>query len=85
MTVMELPRPGRPERARLFPDQAEAVTRLARHLRRAGTRALSRLPQLASRVVAWQEVPGTAAASSAFSVINSVGRSALARGDAPGQ
>ncbi|MEU9523300.1 DEAD/DEAH box helicase family protein [Streptomyces sp. NPDC048224] len=40
MTVMELPRPGRPERARLFPDQAEAVTRLARHLRRAGTRAL---------------------------------------------
>ncbi|MFD7957273.1 Helicase associated domain protein [Streptomyces ardesiacus] len=40
MTVVELPRPGRPERARLFPDQAEAVTRLARHLRRAGTRAL---------------------------------------------
>ncbi|WP_031049263.1 DEAD/DEAH box helicase [Streptomyces sp. NRRL F-5650] len=40
MTVVEWPRPGRPERARLFPDQAEAVTRLARHLRRAGTRAL---------------------------------------------
>ncbi|MFE6475704.1 DEAD/DEAH box helicase [Streptomyces rochei] len=40
MTVVERPRPGRPERARLFPDQAEAVTRLARHLRRAGTRAL---------------------------------------------
>ncbi|MBT2674783.1 Helicase associated domain protein [Streptomyces sp. ISL-14] len=40
MTVVELPRPGRPERARLFPDQAEAVKRLARHLRRPGTRAL---------------------------------------------
>ncbi|MEV6395914.1 Helicase associated domain protein [Streptomyces sp. NPDC051907] len=40
MTVVELPRPGRPKPARLFPDQAEAVTRLARHLRRAGTRAL---------------------------------------------
>ncbi|MDX2557249.1 DEAD/DEAH box helicase [Streptomyces stelliscabiei] len=40
MTVVELPRPGRPERARLFPDQAEAVERLARHLRRAGTRGL---------------------------------------------
>ncbi|MFC9319029.1 Helicase associated domain protein [Streptomyces nigra] len=40
MTVVELPRPGRPERSRLFPDQAEAVERLARHLRRAGTRAL---------------------------------------------
>ncbi|MFD9132840.1 DEAD/DEAH box helicase family protein [Streptomyces bottropensis] len=37
---MELPRPGRPERARLFPDQAEAVERLVRHLRRAGTRGL---------------------------------------------
>ncbi|MGC5040090.1 Helicase associated domain protein [Streptomyces sp. DT190] len=40
MTVMQTPRPGRPERARLFPDQAEAVERLARHLRRAGTRGL---------------------------------------------
>ncbi|MEH0524813.1 MULTISPECIES: DEAD/DEAH box helicase [Streptomyces] len=40
MTVVELPRPGRPGRARLFPDQAEAVTRLVRHLRRAGTRGL---------------------------------------------
>ncbi|MDX3160449.1 Helicase associated domain protein, partial [Streptomyces scabiei] len=40
MTVVELPRPGRPERARLFPDQAEAVERLVRHLRRAGTRGL---------------------------------------------
>ncbi|MER6330533.1 Helicase associated domain protein [Streptomyces sp. NPDC001034] len=40
MTVVELPRPGRPERARLFPDQAEAVNRLVRHLRRPGTRGL---------------------------------------------
>ncbi|MEV7871377.1 Helicase associated domain protein [Streptomyces sp. NPDC088124] len=40
MTVVELPRPGRPKRARLFPDQAEAVQRLVRHLRRAGTRGL---------------------------------------------
>ncbi|MEU2965938.1 DEAD/DEAH box helicase family protein [Streptomyces ardesiacus] len=40
MTVVERLRPGRPERARLFPDQAEAVKRLAGHLRRAGTRAL---------------------------------------------
>ncbi|MGW0500993.1 Helicase associated domain protein [Streptomyces sp. NPDC003007] len=40
MTVVELSRPGRPERARLFPDQAEAVERLVRHLRRAGTRGL---------------------------------------------
>ncbi|MFI8834892.1 Helicase associated domain protein [Streptomyces afghaniensis] len=40
MTVVELPRPGRPEPARLFPDQAEAVKRLAGHLRRAGTRGL---------------------------------------------
>ncbi|MEU1017141.1 DEAD/DEAH box helicase family protein [Streptomyces sp. NPDC005898] len=41
MTVVELPRLGRrSEPARLFPDQAEAVERLARHLRRAGTRAL---------------------------------------------
>ncbi|WP_019354710.1 DEAD/DEAH box helicase [Streptomyces sp. AA1529] len=40
MTVVELPRPGRPDKPRLFPDQAEAVKRLARHLRRAGTRGL---------------------------------------------
>jgi superfamily II DNA or RNA helicase len=40
MTVVELPRAGRPERARLFPDQAEAVGRLARHLRRPGSRGL---------------------------------------------
>ncbi|MGW1045004.1 Helicase associated domain protein [Streptomyces sp. NPDC002547] len=40
MTVAELPRPGRPERARLFPDQAEAVKRLVRHLRRPGMRGL---------------------------------------------
>ncbi|MFD0228094.1 Helicase associated domain protein [Streptomyces hirsutus] len=40
MTVVELPRPGRPEKPRLFPDQAEAVKRLVRHLRRAGTRGL---------------------------------------------
>ncbi|MGW0990687.1 Helicase associated domain protein [Streptomyces sp. NPDC002486] len=40
MTVVELPRPGRPEPARLFPDQAEAVKRLAGYLRRAGTRGL---------------------------------------------
>ncbi|MFJ5064618.1 Helicase associated domain protein [Streptomyces nigra] len=40
MTVVELPRPGRPERARLFPDQAEAVARLVRHLRRPGSRGL---------------------------------------------
>ncbi|MFD7900568.1 Helicase associated domain protein [Streptomyces sp. NPDC059743] len=40
MTVVELPRPGRRERPGLFPDQAEAVKRLARHLRRAGTRGL---------------------------------------------
>ncbi|MFF7369773.1 DEAD/DEAH box helicase [Streptomyces tricolor] len=40
MTVAELPCPGRPDRARLFPDQTEAVKRLAGHLRRAGTRGL---------------------------------------------
>ncbi|MFI2437381.1 Helicase associated domain protein [Streptomyces sp. NPDC018693] len=40
MTVVELPRPGRPGKPRLFPDQAEAVKRLVRHLRRAGTRGL---------------------------------------------
>ncbi|MER7498006.1 Helicase associated domain protein [Streptomyces pharetrae] len=40
MTVVELSRPGRREKPRLFPDQAEAVERLVRHLRRAGTRGL---------------------------------------------
>ncbi|WDM16627.1 Helicase associated domain protein [Streptomyces lavenduligriseus] len=40
MTVVALPRPGRPGRAQLFPDQADAVDRLVRHLRRPGTRAL---------------------------------------------
>ncbi|MFK4107115.1 Helicase associated domain protein [Streptomyces sp. NPDC002176] len=40
MTVVELPRPGRPERSRLFTDQADAVNRLVRHLRRPGTRGL---------------------------------------------
>ncbi|MFG3007411.1 DEAD/DEAH box helicase [Streptomyces calvus] len=40
MTVVELPRPDRPEKPRLFPDQAEAVDRLVRHLRRPGTRGL---------------------------------------------
>ncbi|MFF3467603.1 Helicase associated domain protein [Streptomyces sp. NPDC002619] len=40
MTVVELPRPGRPEKPRLFPDQAEAVKRLVRHLWRTGTRGL---------------------------------------------
>lgn len=32
--------PGRPEKRALFPDQVEAVTRVARHLRRPGTRGL---------------------------------------------
>ena len=40
MTVAELPCPGRPRPAQLFPDQVEAVMRLARYLRRAGTRGL---------------------------------------------
>lgn len=39
MTVVDA-RPGRPERSRLFPDQMQAVERLVRHLRRAGTRGL---------------------------------------------
>jgi superfamily II DNA or RNA helicase len=39
MTLAELPRPGRP-RAVPFPDQAEAVERLVRHLHRPGTRGL---------------------------------------------
>lgn len=34
------PPPGLPEKRALFPDQAEAVSRLARHLRRPGTRGL---------------------------------------------
>lgn len=38
MTV--LPRPGRPERSRLFADQADPVNRLAQPLRRPGTRGL---------------------------------------------
>ena len=38
MTVV--PRPGRPERSQLFPDQADAVNRLVRHLRRPGIRGL---------------------------------------------
>ncbi|MEU5331311.1 DEAD/DEAH box helicase family protein [Streptomyces parvus] len=33
-------RPGLPERRALFPDQVEAVFRVARHLRRPGTRGL---------------------------------------------
>ncbi|MFD5794903.1 Helicase associated domain protein [Streptomyces diastatochromogenes] len=40
MTVVELPRPGRPERSRLFNDQADAVNQLVRHLHRPGTRGL---------------------------------------------
>ncbi|MFF9186443.1 DEAD/DEAH box helicase [Streptomyces misionensis] len=40
MTVVELPHPGRPKRPRLFADQADAVNRLVRHLRRPGTRGL---------------------------------------------
>ncbi|MFD7461077.1 MULTISPECIES: DEAD/DEAH box helicase [unclassified Streptomyces] len=39
MTLVDLPRPGRP-RADLFPDQAEAVKRIVRHLHRPGTRGL---------------------------------------------
>ncbi|WP_318219236.1 DEAD/DEAH box helicase [Streptomyces sp. SCL15-6] len=40
MTLVELPRPGRSVKPRLFPDQVEAVERLVRHLRRPGTRGL---------------------------------------------
>ncbi|QOV33101.1 Helicase associated domain protein [Streptomyces ferrugineus] len=40
MTVAASPVPGRSEERPLFPDQAEAVSRLVLHLRRAGTRAL---------------------------------------------
>ncbi|GAA2331260.1 DEAD/DEAH box helicase family protein [Streptomyces cuspidosporus] len=40
MSVVELPRSGRSEKARLFSDQAQAVERLARHLRPPGTRGL---------------------------------------------
>ncbi|MFF1855279.1 DEAD/DEAH box helicase family protein, partial [Streptomyces sp. NPDC058219] len=34
------PRPGGPERAHLFPDQARGVLQAVRHLRRPGTRGL---------------------------------------------
>ncbi|WP_251091390.1 DEAD/DEAH box helicase family protein [Streptomyces sp. Caat 7-52] len=40
MTVVAVPAPGRPGRAVLHPGQAEAVSRLARHLHRPGTRGL---------------------------------------------
>ncbi|MEU6655744.1 Helicase associated domain protein [Streptomyces sp. NPDC046900] len=40
MTVVDVPEPGPPKKRQLFPDQVEAVERLVRHLRRAGTRAL---------------------------------------------
>ncbi|MER7057641.1 Helicase associated domain protein [Streptomyces sp. NPDC000351] len=40
MTLVDVSRPGRPGKARLFPDQVEAVGRLMRHLRRPGSRGL---------------------------------------------
>ncbi|SCD31882.1 MULTISPECIES: DEAD/DEAH box helicase family protein [unclassified Streptomyces] len=40
MTVVAATAPGLPEKRALFPDQVEAVNRLARHLRRPGTRRL---------------------------------------------
>ncbi|MFJ9203052.1 DEAD/DEAH box helicase family protein [Streptomyces flaveolus] len=40
MTLVELPRSGRPVRQVLFPDQVEAVEWLVRHLHRPGTRGL---------------------------------------------
>ncbi|MFF0794732.1 Helicase associated domain protein [Streptomyces spiralis] len=40
MTVAAVPARGRPRRAVLHPDQTEAVSRLARHLYRSGTRGL---------------------------------------------
>ncbi|MFE9069061.1 Helicase associated domain protein [Streptomyces violaceusniger] len=40
MTVAVVPSPGSPEKRPLFADQIEAVERLVRHLRRAGTRAV---------------------------------------------
>ncbi|MFC8373117.1 DEAD/DEAH box helicase family protein [Streptomyces sp. NPDC057239] len=40
MTLVDVSGPGRPGKARLFPDQVEAVERLVRHLHRPGTRGL---------------------------------------------
>ncbi|MFD0501722.1 DEAD/DEAH box helicase family protein [Streptomyces chiangmaiensis] len=40
MTVVVVPSSARPEKRPLFADQAQAVQRLVRHLRRAGTRGL---------------------------------------------
>ncbi|MEV0374668.1 DEAD/DEAH box helicase family protein [Streptomyces sp. NPDC050636] len=40
MTVVEAPRPGGSEKRPLFPDQAQAVHRAVRHLRRSGSRGL---------------------------------------------
>ncbi|WP_405192627.1 DEAD/DEAH box helicase family protein [Streptomyces anthocyanicus] len=40
MNLVDVPRPGRPVRPDLFPDQVEAVERLVRHLRRPGSRGL---------------------------------------------
>ncbi|TCR15916.1 DEAD/DEAH box helicase [Streptomyces sp. BK205] len=40
MTVVAVPASGQPHKQTLFADQAHAVKRLVRHLRRAGTRAL---------------------------------------------
>ncbi|MFE7779277.1 Helicase associated domain protein [Streptomyces sp. NPDC057445] len=40
MTLVEMLRPGGPAKRPLFPDQVEAVDRLVRHLRRAGSRGL---------------------------------------------
>ncbi|MEV6476988.1 Helicase associated domain protein [Streptomyces sp. NPDC051657] len=40
MTVVAATAPGLPEKRALFPDQVEAVSRVARHLRRPGTRGL---------------------------------------------
>ncbi|MEV7325245.1 Helicase associated domain protein [Streptomyces sp. NPDC093970] len=40
MTVVAVPASGQPHKQTLFADQADAVKRLVRHLRRAGTRAL---------------------------------------------
>ncbi|MFF9410795.1 DEAD/DEAH box helicase family protein [Streptomyces anandii] len=40
MSVAAVPARGRPRRAVLHPDQTEAVSRLARHLHRPGTRGL---------------------------------------------
>lgn len=40
MTVVAATAPGLPEKRTLFPDQVEAVNRVARHLRRPGTRGL---------------------------------------------